>query len=169
MVASCEKTLHATYATDTIRPQGPVLATYIPSETRIVETESSQQVWIITNVAMYTYLYILAILFIIEIVYFRIADRFNIIDKPNERSSHTKAVLRGGDIIFVQGLWSGACSSVFNILGCWRHLPLTPERLQKLAENYVSSNAKIKKALGVKELPVRAKDGLTMTIKSFEK
>ena len=49
------------------------------------------------------------------------------------------------------------------------HLPLNAERLQKLTENYVSSNAKIKKALGVEKLPVRAKDGLTMTIKSFEK
>lgn len=49
------------------------------------------------------------------------------------------------------------------------HLPLNPERLQKLTENYVSSNAKIKKALGVDELPVKAKDGLAMTIKSFEK
>ena len=49
------------------------------------------------------------------------------------------------------------------------HLPLNAERLQKLTENYVSSNAKIKKALGVEQLPVRAKDGLRMTIKSFEK
>ena len=49
------------------------------------------------------------------------------------------------------------------------HLPLNAERLQKLTENYVSSNAKIKKALGVEQLPVRAKDGLMMTIKSFEK
>lgn len=49
------------------------------------------------------------------------------------------------------------------------HLPLNPERLQKLTENYVSSNTKIKKALGVEKLPVRAKDGLRMTIKSFKK
>ena len=49
------------------------------------------------------------------------------------------------------------------------HLPLNSERLQKLTENYVSSNAKIKKALGVEQLPIRAKDGLKMTIKSFEK
>lgn len=48
------------------------------------------------------------------------------------------------------------------------HLPLNPERLQKLTENYVSSNAKIKKALGVEKLPVRAKDGLIKTIRSFE-
>ena len=54
-------------------------------------------------------------------------------------------------------------------LGGALHLPLNPERLQKLTENYVSSNAKIKRALGVDQLPVRAKDGLSMTIKSFEK
>lgn len=52
-------------------------------------------------------------------------------------------------------------------LGGWLHLPLNPERLQKLTENYVSSNAKIKKALGVDQLPVKAKDGLAMTIRSF--
>lgn len=54
-------------------------------------------------------------------------------------------------------------------LGGALHLPLNPERLQKLTENYVSSNSKIKKALGIEKLPVRAKDGLKMTIKSFEK
>lgn len=55
----------------------------------------------------------------------------------------------------------------FAKLGGLLHLPLNPERLQKLTENYVSSNAKIKKALGIDQLPVRAKDGLTKTIKSF--
>ena len=40
------------------------------------------------------------ILFILELLYFRIADKFNIIDKPNHRSSHTKVTLRGGGIIF---------------------------------------------------------------------
>ena len=49
------------------------------------------------------------------------------------------------------------------------HLPLNPERLRKLTENYVASNAKIKAALGMKEMPVRAKDGLRETIKSFAK
>lgn len=52
-------------------------------------------------------------------------------------------------------------------LGGLLHLPLNPERLQKLTENYVSSNAKIKAALGIDRLPVRAKDGLRKTIKSF--
>ena len=47
------------------------------------------------------------------------------------------------------------------------HLPLNPERLRKLTENYVSSNAKIKRALSVDKLPMRAKDGLTKTIKAF--
>ena len=47
------------------------------------------------------------------------------------------------------------------------HLPLNPERLRKLTENYVSSNKKIKKALGIWQMPVRAKDGLIKTIRSF--
>ena len=52
-------------------------------------------------------------------------------------------------------------------MGGYLHLPLNPERLQKLTENYVSSNDKIKKALGVERMPVDAKDGLYKTIKSF--
>lgn len=46
------------------------------------------------------YLIIAAILVAAELVYFRIADRCNIIDKPNERSSHSSIVLRGGGVIF---------------------------------------------------------------------
>lgn len=51
------------------------------------------------------YILIFILLIIAELVYFRIADKFNIIDKPNERSSHTSIVLRGGGIIFVIGAW----------------------------------------------------------------
>ena len=47
-----------------------------------------------------TYLIIAAVLLAAELCYFKIADRFNIIDKPNERSSHSTIVLRGGGIIF---------------------------------------------------------------------
>ena len=47
-----------------------------------------------------TYAIIAVLLFIAEQVYFRIADRCNIIDKPNERSSHSTIVLRGGGVIF---------------------------------------------------------------------
>ena len=52
-----------------------------------------------------TYTIILVLLVVAELVYFRIADHFNIIDKPNERSSHTNVVLRGGGIIYVLGMW----------------------------------------------------------------
>lgn len=55
--------------------------------------------------SLITYGVILLILIIIELIYFRIADKFNIIDKPNERSSHTSIVLRGGGIIFLIGAW----------------------------------------------------------------
>ena len=48
---------------------------------------------------------IFVILFVFEITYFRIADKCNIIDKPNERSSHSSIVLRGGGIIFLIGVW----------------------------------------------------------------
>lgn len=51
------------------------------------------------------YLLIFAFLLIAELVYFQIADKFNIIDKPNERSSHKSVVLRGGGIIFTIALW----------------------------------------------------------------
>ena len=46
------------------------------------------------------YILIIALLFAAELLYFRIADKYNIIDKPNERSSHTQITLRGGGIIF---------------------------------------------------------------------
>lgn len=48
------------------------------------------------------------------------------------------------------------------------HLPLNSERLRKLTENYISSNEKIKKALGVKLLPVDAREGLMVTLNSFK-
>ena len=47
-----------------------------------------------------TYLIIAVLLVAAELIYFRIADKCNIIDKPNERSSHSTIVLRGGCIIF---------------------------------------------------------------------
>ena len=65
---------------------------------------------------IYGLLFVLLVL--AELVYFKIADKFNIIDKPNDRSSHSSIVLRGGGVIFslamvawavmmvVQGEWS---------------------------------------------------------------
>lgn len=51
------------------------------------------------------YLICFLLLVVLELVYFRLADRFNIIDKPNQRSSHKNVVLRGGGIIFIIGVW----------------------------------------------------------------
>lgn len=48
---------------------------------------------------------IAVILLAAELVYFQVADKCNIIDKPNERSSHSSVVLRGGGIIFLLGVW----------------------------------------------------------------
>ena len=61
-----------------------------------------------------------------------------------------------------RGLMNG-----FAKIGDVLHLPLNTQRMQKLTENYVVSNAKIKSTLGIKEMPVRAKYGLRETIKSF--
>lgn len=53
-------------------------------------------------------------------------------------------------------------------VGGWLHLPLNPLRMQKLTENYVSSNAKIKLALGVERFPVDSREGLKETIRCFK-
>lgn len=51
------------------------------------------------------YVVIAAILMAAELLYFKIADRFNIIDRPNMRSSHTSITLRGGGVVFLFGAW----------------------------------------------------------------
>ncbi len=61
-----------------------------------------------------------------------------------------------------KGLMNGVAK-----VGGWLHLPLDPERLRKLTENYISSNAKIKAALGVERMPVDARTGLQRTLESF--
>ena len=65
-------------------------------------------------------------------------------------------------------LWNISKSFINKVakVGDKLHLPLNNERLQKLTESYVVSNAKVKQALG-KKLPVSAKDGLLKTFKSF--
>jgi UDP-N-acetylmuramyl pentapeptide phosphotransferase/UDP-N-acetylglucosamine-1-phosphate transferase len=50
--------------------------------------------------AIIIYLIVLVLLLAAELFYFRIADRFNIIDKPNERSSHNYITIRGGGVIW---------------------------------------------------------------------
>ena len=48
------------------------------------------------------------------------------------------------------------------------HLPLNTFRLDKLTENYVVSNEKIRRALNIERMPIDAREGLTKTIKSFQ-
>ena len=57
----------------------------------------------------FTYGIIAVLLFVAELAYFKIADKCNIIDKPNERSSHSTIVLRGGGVIFAISMlvWFG--------------------------------------------------------------
>ena len=56
-------------------------------------------------ISVLVYAAVAILLLIAELVYFRIADHCNIVDKPNKRSSHTEVVLRGGGIIFLIGAW----------------------------------------------------------------
>ena len=63
------------------------------------------------------YLILFIILFLIEQIYFRIADRFNIIDKPNERSSHKSITLRGGESYSCSELGFMPHSLDYNTLG----------------------------------------------------
>lgn len=62
-----------------------------------------------------------------------------------------------------KGLMNGVAK-----IGDKLHLPLNSERLRKLTENYISSNGKIKKALGVEKMPVDAREGLEVTLESFK-
>lgn len=61
-----------------------------------------------------------------------------------------------------KGLMNGVAK-----IGDFLHLPLNSERLRKLTENYISSNEKIKKVLGVEKMPVDARTGLRTTLESF--
>ena len=70
-----------------------------------------------------TYGLIFVILLLLELAYFKIADKCNIIDKPNERSSHSSIVLRGGGIIFLLGAW--VWSFAFGFQYPWFLLGLT--------------------------------------------
>lgn len=75
------------------------------------------------------YLAVFLVLFVLELVYFKIADRFNIIDKPNHRSAHTEITLRGGGIVFPIAFLLFFITSVWGKLV---HLPL----LDQAAENH---------------------------------
>lgn len=67
------------------------------------------------------YFAVFLVLFVLELIYFKIADRFNIIDKPNHRSAHTEITLRGGGIVFPIAFLLFFITSVWGKLV---HLPL---------------------------------------------
>lgn len=69
------------------------------------------------------YVVIAAILMAAELLYFKIADRFNIIDRPNMRSSHTSITLRGGGVVFLFGAWVYA--AFFGLTYPWFLIGLT--------------------------------------------
>lgn len=69
------------------------------------------------------YAIILVLLFVVELFYFKIADKCNIIDKPNLRSSHTSITLRGGGIIFLVSVWIWA--AFFGLAYPWFLMGLT--------------------------------------------
>jgi X-X-X-Leu-X-X-Gly heptad repeat protein len=64
--------------------------------------------------------------------------------------------------------WNKSIIQYLAGVGTLLHLPLNTDRLQKLTENYVVSNAKLKHALGIKSMPFSSKEGFIKTIKSFE-
>ena len=63
--------------------------------------------------------------------------------------------------------WNKSLIQLCAKIGTELHLPLNTERLQKLTENYVVSNAKLKKALGIDKMPVSAREGFRKTIESL--
>ncbi|MDE7335894.1 MAG: UDP-GlcNAc--UDP-phosphate GlcNAc-1-phosphate transferase, partial [Muribaculaceae bacterium] len=82
------------------------------------------------------YALILIALVGIELIYFYFADKFNIIDKPNLRSSHTAITLRGGGIIFLFGVWLYA--AVFGLQYPWFILGLSLVGLVSFADDVKS-------------------------------
>ncbi len=88
------------------------------------------------------YLLLLLALIAAELVYFRIADRFNIIDKPNNRSSHTRITLRGGGIVFYIGILLYFVLSGF--LYPWFFLGLTLISIVSFADDVQPQSSKLR-------------------------
>ena len=88
------------------------------------------------------YLIILVLLFVAELFYFRIADKCNIIDNPNERSSHTSITLRGGGVIFYFGALVYFLTSRFEYP--WFMLALTLVTFISLVDDIHSTSRKLR-------------------------
>lgn len=91
------------------------------------------------------YLLILVILFVLELVYFKVADKYNIIDKPNHRSAHTEITLRGGGVIFwlaallytiqhfQEAKWFFVGISIMSLVSFWDDIQSLPNKVRLLA------------------------------------
>jgi len=88
------------------------------------------------------YLIILIVLLVLELLYFKVADRFNIIDKPNQRSSHTAITLRGGGIVFYFGALVYFITSGFQYP--WFFLGLTMMTLISFLDDVFTLSNKIR-------------------------
>ncbi len=88
------------------------------------------------------YVILFIVLLIIELIYFRIADRFNIIDKPNLRSSHSTITLRGGGLIFYFGAIAFFITSGFQYP--WFFLGLTLMTLISFLDDILTLSNKIR-------------------------
>ena len=89
-------------------------------------------------------------------------------DEPLSTNELITAICKSlGKKAHIWSLPKGMMTGVAKV-GGWLHLPLDEERLRKLTENYISSNAKIKAALGVEHMPVDARTGLMSTLDSFK-
>ena len=89
------------------------------------------------------YIIIFALLFAFELLYFRIANNYRIIDKPNERSSHTKAAIRGGGIIY----WIVALFylvSNFNTQSMWFFAGITLISVVSFVDDMVSLSQRLR-------------------------
>lgn len=91
---------------------------------------------------MIQYIIITFLLFLLELVYFRLADKFNIIDKPNQRSSHTAITLRGGGILFYLGMILYA--AFFGFAYPWFLLGLTLIALISFADDIRPLSSKVR-------------------------
>lgn len=88
------------------------------------------------------YLLLFIALFAAELAYFRIADHFNIIDKPNERSSHSRLTLRGGGIVFYMGILLYFAFSGFQYQ--WFFLGLTLISIVSFADDIRPQSSKLR-------------------------
>ena len=88
------------------------------------------------------YLIVIVLLFLVELFYFKVADKCNIIDKPNQRSSHTRITLRGGGIIFYFGALAYFLTSGFEY--AWFMLALTLVTFISFVDDIRSTSQKLR-------------------------